>query len=462
MSQEIHQRLRTLPQVGEMLDHPVLSAAGGPPSWAVKEALREVLDARRQALRAGDEADTAPDAVAADALTRARELARFHLRRVINATGVVIHTNLGRSPLAPGAVARVREVAGGYSNLEFDVEAGKRGGRGRGVAELVSRLTGAEAAIVVNNNAAAVFLALRVLSEGREAVVSRGELVEIGGSFRIPDVMRSSGAILREVGTTNRTHPRDYENAIGDRTGLLLKVHRSNFRVVGFVAEVGRRELVAIGERHGVPVVEDLGSGRLLPSEVGDEPRVADAIEAGVDLACFSGDKLLGGCQAGIIAGRRTWIERLAKDPLMRVLRVDKLTYAALEGTLRHVLDGEADQVPTHRMVHASPDSLLSAAHALETLLRAKVPALEEHFDVQVREVIARAGGGALAQVDLPGHALRLRPLDGAAGGWAERLRLGRQAVLVRVADDCVWLDPRTLLPGDDEALAGALGECIR
>ena len=461
MKDEIQERLRALPQVGEMLTHPRLTDPEAPPVWAVKEGLRKVLDARRQALRAGDQVDTSPDAVAAEARVAAERIGAYHLRQVINATGVVIHTNLGRSPLPPGAMARIAEVGGAYSNVEFDIQAGRRGGRGQGVAGLVTRLTGAEAALVVNNNAAAVFLALRVLSEGREAIVSRGELVEIGGSFRIPDVMRSSGAILREVGTTNRTHLRDYEAAIGERTGLLLKVHRSNFRVVGFVAEVGRDELVALGRTRGIPVVEDLGSGQLLASDVGDEPRVADAIAAGVDLVCFSGDKLLGGCQAGIVAGKAETIGRLARDPMMRVLRVDKLTYAALEGTLRHYLDGEVDQVPTHRMVHAAQEDLRGAARRLAALLRRRVPTLTDHCEVAVAPTVARAGGGALAQVDLEGHAVRLRPLAGGAAAWSERLRLGDPPVLVRVAEDCLWIDPRTLLPGDDRVLAGALEDSL-
>ncbi len=440
-----------------MLGHPRLSAPDGPPVWTIKEAVRQVLEDRRQLLLGGGDADLGADAVANDALVAAARLAGYHLRPVVNATGVVIHTNLGRSPLPPAAMARIAEVGSGYSNVEFDIEAGERGGRGRGVAGLVTRLTGAEAAVVVNNNAAAVFLALRVLSGGKETIVSRGELVEIGGSFRIPDVMGASGAVLREVGTTNRTHLRDYEGAVDEGTGLLLKVHRSNFRVIGFVAEVSREELVALGRERGLPVVEDLGSGQLLASPVGDEPTVAEVIAAGVDLVCFSGDKLLGGCQAGILAGKADIVARLAKDPMMRVLRVDKLTYAALEGTLRHYLDNEAGRVPTHRMIHATSDDLRQEAEHLAARLERRVPALTDHAELDVAPAVARAGGGALAQVDLPGFALRLRPLSGGAAAWAERLRLGAPAVLVRVAEDCLWIHPRTLLPGDDTIVADAL-----
>jgi len=311
----------------------------------------------------------------------------------------------------------------------------------------------------VNNNAAAVFLALRALAEGREAIVSRGELVEIGGSFRIPDVMASSGAVLREVGTTNRTHLRDYETAIDDRTALMMKVHRSNFRVVGFVAEVGRGPLVALGRERGVPVVEDLGSGQLLPGRFPDEPVVRDAVEAGVDLVTFSGDKLLGGCQAGIVVGRRDLVATLARHPMMRVLRVDKLTYAALEGTLRHYLDGDFDGVPAFRMVQADPASTRAGAEDLRDRLLDRVPGLDDRFDVEVVEATGRAGGGAMAQVDLSGHAVRLVPTGGSAGGWAERLRRADPPVIVRVADDGLWLDPRTLLPGDADDLASVLAE---
>ena len=452
-------RLRELPQVGEMLEHPSL-VGKGLPSWAVKESVREVLARRRAALMQGEEADVSADAVAADALPRAQELTRFHLRRVINATGVVVHTNLGRSPLPPGAVDRLMKVAGHYTNVEYDLERGVRGGRGYGVARLLRRLTGAEDAVVVNNNAAAVYLVLRALSEGKEAVVSRGELVEIGGSFRIPDVMSNSGAILREVGTTNRTHLRDYEQAIGENTGLLMKVHRSNFRVVGFVAEVGRDDLVRVGRSKGVPVVEDLGSGQLQRGLVGDEPLVAEAVRAGVDLVTFSGDKLLGGCQAGIVVGRKSLVQKLARHPMMRVLRTDKLVYAALEGTLRHYLDGESDQVHAHRMVQHG--ATREESDGLMQRLVSSVPDLARHFEVSVRETTGRAGGGALAQVDLEGFALCLGPRAENASVWAERLRRVEPPVIVRVSDGSVWIDPRTLLPGDDRDLIDALEEVTR
>jgi len=453
-------RLRKLPQVGEMLAHPDLAGASLP-RWAIKEGVRDALEQRRAALLAGDEADVSTSAVAASALQRARELSRFHLRRVVNATGVVVHTNLGRSPLAPEAVERLTEVAGCYANVEYDLKRGERGGRGRGVERLLTRLTGAEAALVVNNNAAAVYLILRALAAGREVVVSRGELVEIGGSFRIPDVMRDSGAVLREVGATNRTHLRDYETAIGDETGLLMKVHRSNFQVIGFVAEVEREPLVALGRSANIPVVEDLGSGQLAPTGVGNEPLVGDAVRAGVDLVCFSGDKLLGGCQAGMVVGRKDLVTRLARHPLMRVLRADKLMYAALEGTLRLYLDGVAGRVPTHGMVRTGAEASAEAAHALRDLLTRQVPDLDASFEIAVEPTSGRAGGGAMAQVDLEGHALRMRPLTLNATVWAERLRRADPPVIARIADECVWIDPRTLLDGDEQDVVKALREVL-
>ncbi len=461
MSDTPQDRLRTLPQVGEMLSHPTLSVDADLPAWAVKEGVRDAIDGLRRRLIAGEEVVVDRDAVAEAARDRATLLSRDHLRRVINATGVVVHTNLGRSPLPARAQRHLRQVAGCYTNVEFDIERGKRGGRGAGVERLLLRLTGAEAALVVNNNAAAVFLALRALAEGREVAVSRGELVEIGGSFRIPDVMRSSGAILREIGTTNRTHLRDYEDAVGDDTAMLLKVHRSNFRVIGFVAEVDRGPLVELGRRTDVPVVEDLGSGQLVPGSSAGEPVVRDAVAAGVDLVTFSGDKLLGGPQAGIVVGRKDLVQRLARDPMMRVLRVDKLTYAALEGTLRHYLDGEADQVPTHGRVHRDPADSRRAAEELLHKIQAGVPDLGDHFEATTEEVTGRAGGGAMAQVDLLGHAVSLLPTHRDASHWAELLRLGETPVIVRVADDRVWLDPRTLLPGDDDDLVAALAAVL-
>ena len=451
-------RLRELPQVGEMLEHADLTQASLP-RWTIKEGVREALAERRAALLAGGEADVSPAAVAASALARARELARHHLRRVVNATGVVVHTNLGRSPLAPEAVERLTEVAGRYANVEYDLQRGERGGRGRGVERLLRRLTGAEAALVVNNNAAAVYLILRALAAEREVVVSRGELVEIGGSFRIPDVMRDSGAVLREVGATNRTHLRDYEGAIGEETGLLMKVHRSNFQVIGFVAEVDREQLVTLGRSTRIPVVEDLGSGQLASTGVGNEPLVSDAVRAGVDLVCFSGDKLLGGCQAGLVVGRKELVSRLARHPLMRVLRADKLTYAALEGTLRLYIDGLAERVPTHGMVRADPGKSREAAEQLLVFLEQRVPGLDGPFEIDVQPTSGRAGGGAMAQVDLEGYALCLRPRTGSASAWADRLRRADPPVIVRVAGECVWIDPRTLLRGDAEDLAEVLLE---
>src|SRR5829696_4753360 len=335
-------RLRDLPSVDEL-------ARGVDDPLAV-EAARLVVDEARAAIRAGAD----PGDLRVRLAEELQSLRAARLRRVLNATGVVVHTNLGRAPLAKEALDEVLQTAGGYSNLEYDLESGARGSRQDHVAGILRRLTGADAALVVNNNAAAVLLALAALAEGREVLVSRGELIEIGDGFRIPDVLARSGAILREVGTTNRTRASDYARAIGPETALLLRVHQSNFRVVGFTEQPRVAELAAVARRHELPLVDDLGSGALLASNtvlLAEEPRAADSLAAGADLACFSGDKLLGGPQAGIVVGRAELVERLRRHPLQRALRADKLTLAALEGTLRLYLDPEraAREIPVLR-----------------------------------------------------------------------------------------------------------------
>ena len=382
---------------------------------------------------------------------------RPHFRRVINATGVVVHTNLGRSLLAPQAMEAVAEACTHYSNLEFSLDTGQRGSRYAHVEKLLCRLTGAEAALVVNNNAAAVLLMLDTLAKGREVVVSRGQLVEIGGSFRIPDVMAKSGALLREVGATNRTHPHDYERAIGPETAALLKVHTSNFRIIGFHKEVGLQELVALGARHGLPVLEDLGSGNLFdftPFGLGHEPTVQEAVAAGAAVVTFSGDKVLGGPQAGIIVGRGEYIDPIKKNPMNRALRIDKMTLAALEATLRLYLDPEMArrEIPTLRMITATAQELRRQAARLARALRR---ALGSNAEVTLISGASRVGGGAYPEQDLPTTLVGVRPQGTEVG--VETLRdnlLETDPPLVgRIEHDAFCLDPRTL-SGAEHALA--------
>src|SRR6266480_1618414 len=347
-------RLRDLPSVDEL-------ARQSDDPLAVEAARKVVARAREQIQQGDDPGDLA--ALLQDELGAAR--AR-HLRRVINATGVIVHTNLGRAPLAEAALDRVREIARGYSNLEYDLAAGGRGSRQDHVADSLRRLTGAEAALVVNNNAAAVLLALAALAEGREVLVSRGELIEIGDGFRIPDVLERSGATLHEVGTTNRTRATDYETAIGPETAVLLRVHQSNFRVVGFTEQPSLEDLAQVARRHELPLVDDLGSGVLV--DVGDEPTARSSLAAGADLVCFSGDKLLGGPQAGIVVGRAELVERLRRHPLHRAVRADKLTLAALEGTLRLYLDGP-ERIPVLRMLREDDGAVRTRAERLASLV---------------------------------------------------------------------------------------------
>jgi len=356
---------------------------------------------------------------------------------VINATGVIVHTNLGRAPLAAAALEQVVDAARGYSNLEYDLEAGGRGSRQSHVAELVGRLTGAEAALVVNNNAAAVMLALATLAEGREVLVSRGELIEIGDGFRIPDVLTRSGARLHEVGTTNRTRAADYENAIGPETAVLLRVHQSNFRVVGFTEQPQLQELADVARAHELVLVDDLGSGALV--DIGDEPTARASLAAGADLVCFSGDKLLGGPQAGIIVGRADLVERLRRHPLQRALRADKLTLAALEGTLRLALDAP-DEIPVLRMLREPSEAVRARAQRLAGLVGG-----------DVEETVARAGGGALPLAELPSFACAVEE------SLAATLRAGEPPVIGIVRDGRLLLDCRTLADPEVEEVAAAV-----
>jgi L-seryl-tRNA(Ser) seleniumtransferase len=360
---------------------------------------------------------------------------------VLNATGVIVHTNLGRAPLAPEALARVQDAARGYSNLELDLEDGERGSRQDHLAALLRRLTGAQAALVVNNNAAAVLLALAALGEGREVVVSRGELLEIGDGFRIPDVLTRSGARLVEVGTTNRTRPADYERAIGPDTALLLRVHQSKFRVVGFTELPRLAELAAIARRHELPLVDDLGSGAL--GEIPGEPSARESLAAGADLVCFSGDKLLGGPQAGIVAGRADLVERLRRHPLQRAMRVDKLTLAALEGTLQLHLD-EPARIPVLRMLGEDV-----------SVVRARAERLAEMTGGAVEETVARVGGGALPLAELPSFACALDET------LARPLRVGEPPVVGIVRDGKLLLDCRTLADDELDEVAAAVRKCL-
>jgi len=380
------------------------------------------------------------------------------LRPVINATGVVIHTNLGRAPLAPSVLAAIDAAARGYSNLEFDLASGLRGSRQVHVEELLRALTGAEAALVVNNNAAAVLLAVNTLANNREVIISRGELVEIGDAFRIPDVMTRAGGRLHEVGTTNRTHLTDYEQAIGPETGLILKVHRSNFLLLGFTAEVEGAELAELARRNGLPLVEDLGSGALLDfSAFGlrREPQVADAIRAGVGLVTFSGDKLLGGPQAGLLVGRRDLIARLRRNPLARTVRIDKLCLAALEATLLLIRepDRARQEIPVLRMLGQSTDTVGARAEALAAALRGAVPGVR----CAVEDGTSEVGGGALPLQVLPTRLLALDPGAQGAGAMEARLRAGMAPVLARVQENRILLDLRTVAPAEEAVLLTAL-----
>lgn len=454
--------LRTIPKVDELLNLPALRAVcADVPLPALTEAVRVELDALRAQLCSGEcsavpNADTLCSRIAA----RARSARLPALRSVINATGVTLHTNLGRACLSERAAAAAAAAARDYSTLEYDISTGARGDRCRHIEPLLQRLTGAESAMVVNNNAAAVLLILSALAAGGEVVVSRGELVEIGGSFRIPDIMEACGAALREVGATNKTHLADYERAIGEETRALMKVHTSNFRILGFTEAVGRAELAALAHAHGLPMIEDLGSGCLTalePFGVCGEPMVQSSVRAGVDLISFSGDKLLGGPQAGVILGKKQYIDRLKRHPLARAMRADKLTLAALEATLRAYADGTAsDEIPTLRMLALTPDELRARADKLCTLLTAC------GVDAAVLASQDPVGGGSAPAQLLPAFAVAIRPHGCSADALERRLRKRDTPIIARVSHGCVLLGMRTLRREQFPAIAAALAEAAQ
>ena len=421
---------------------------------AVVRALRDAAGTLRAQIGTGDgptDGEAAARVIEALAEASLAAHARGSLRPVINATGVVIHTNLGRAPIAAPALDRVAEIARGYANLEYDIAEGTRGSRTVHAESLLRALTGAEAAIVVNNNAAATLLILTGLAAGREVIISRGELVEIGGGFRVPDVMRQSGAALREVGTTNRTRVSDYVAAISPATAMLLRVHPSNFRIEGFTERPALADLVAAAKTLNIAVVEDLGSGCLV-EDLRDEPSVQSSIAAGVDVVCFSGDKLLGGPQAGIIAGRRALVDRLRQHPLMRALRVDKITLAVLEATLAEYAGGRAhDTVPVQRMLHLTADDIEGRAQALAAQLAAR------GWRVAMITGASAVGGGSAPGLSLPTVLLSIERPGESAAATEQWLRTLDPPVIARIEHARVVLDLRTVLPDQDALLSGLL-----
>lgn len=454
--------LARLPKIDELLKLSAVEALDAP-RWAVREALRDEVDRLRRTILAG--AGEATEVDLAIVARRSAELARPSLRRVVNATGVVLHTNLGRAPLAEPAAAAALEAARGYSTLEYDLEGGARGSRHDHLVPLLRALCGAEAAVVVNNNAAAVMLGLAALAAGREVVVSRGELIEIGGSFRIPDVMRLSGARLVEVGTTNKTRLSDYQRALTPDTAVLLKVHRSNFQMIGFTEEVDPAALVGLARAHGLATMIDLGSGCLLPpAELGalglpPEPDVRTAAASGADLVTFSGDKLLGGPQAGILVGRAAAIAAARAHPLMRAVRPDKMTLAALHATLRLYRDGRSQEVPALAMLRASEADLKARAEDLAGRIGPPPPGRQ----VEVVRCRSAVGGGALPAAELPSWAVSLTGEHASPDALDRAMRAAPVPVIGRIAGDRYLLDVRTLShPSDLDDAASAARAALR
>jgi len=449
--EEKQKLLTTLPSVDEILrSNQGVQWLNVYPRRYVIQAIREVIDSRRKEILKGFISDISGESMMAEIENTMEKLSSYSLRPLINATGIVIHTNLGRSILSEKSLENIKKVSGSFSNLEYDLKAGKRGKRYTHVIRVLKEVTGAEDALIVNNNAAAVFLCLNTLSKGKEAIVSRGELVEIGGSFRMPEVMSASSAILREVGTTNKTHLHDYERAINDNTALIVKVHKSNFRVSGFVDEVSVEDLVSLGRRYQIPVMFDLGSGCLIdlkPFGIHDEPIVRDIVNTGIDITTFSGDKLLGGPQGGIIVGRKEYIEKIQKNPLTRAMRIDKLTLAGFEATLMEYIEEEKaiENIPTLRMLLQKPEVIRERAKRIAKRLKREI----KDVQITVMADTSRAGGGSLPELDFPTYVVTIRSDNVSVNEFEERLRNGNPPIISRIKEGSMIIDARTIRTQD-------------
>jgi len=446
------QSLAGIPSVDELLK----SSEGAQwlsafPRAVVIQAIRTVLGAEREKILGGEAAEIPSKALYASILGEIKKLSSYSLLPLINATGIVLHTNLGRAVLSEEALENIAKIGRGYSNLEYDLETGKRGKRHSHTKRLLRTITGAEDALIVNNNAAAVLLCLNTMAKDREVIVSRSELVEIGGSFRVPDVMAASSAVLREVGTTNKTHLHDYADAINENTALVLKVHQSNYRIIGFTSDVGTEELVMLGKKKSIPVMYDLGSGCLADLRaygIYTEPTVQEIIKTGVDVVTFSGDKLLGGPQGGIIVGKKKYIEKMQKNPLARALRVDKLTIAAFEATLMGYMDIEAakNTVPVLKMLFQSPDEIKHRALKIAAALRKVVKVADKIVDIRVVQDRSKAGGGSLPAAEFQTFAVQIRSGTVSVNELERRLRQSLPPVIARIREDTLLLDARTVM----------------
>lgn len=442
------QLLRQIPKIDELLRQEEIQAAAKKfPHSVVLESLRQTIDALRQSILDGQQdAPVNSAALCSQAIALMEEKSTMNLRPVINATGIILHTNLGRARLSDHAVQAIASIAQDYNTLEYNLKKGSRGSRYDHVEELIAKITGAEDAMVVNNNAAAVMLVLSTMAKGREVIVSRGELVEIGGAFRVPDIMAQSGGTLVEVGTTNKTHPSDYVKAITENTGALLKVHTSNFKIMGFMEEVSLEEMVEIGHKAGLPVLYDLGSGALVRLEdygILDEPNVLDSVKSGADIISFSGDKLMGGPQAGIIIGKKEYIDAMKKNPLTRAFRIDKLTLAALEATLRDYLDPQVAvaTIPTLKMIAATTETLRPKAEKLLKLL-AQEP---QGYTVELCEDVGQIGGGSVPTQMIPSAVVTLKTTEISLDTLEQRLRKAPLPIIARISKERMLLDVRTI-----------------
>jgi L-seryl-tRNA(Ser) seleniumtransferase len=457
--------LRSIPSVGKIIERDDVKALLREYSrgFVLKAIQRKLENVRRNILNAQEPlSDKEPITVdfSGDEIKEIiKSFSNNHLKKVINATGVILHTNLGRSILPVEAIDNLRDIAHSYSNLEYDLEEGRRGHRYSHVEELLCEISGAESAFVVNNNAGAVLLTLNALADGKEAIVSRGELIEIGGSFRIPDIMKRSGALMVEVGTTNKTHLSDYEKAISEKTGILLKVHTSNYRIVGFTSEVDLSELIELGEKHNLPILNDLGSGSLIDFSlygIAHEPTAQDVVKTGIDVVTFSGDKLLGGPQAGIILGKRNILDKLIKNPLNRALRIDKLTLVALESTLRLYLDQETviQKIPTLRMITLPLETIEKRAFDFKRKLQENIP---DHIMVQIIDDTSQVGGGALPSQELPTKVIAIASKAISVQDLEKRLRENKPPIITRINKDQLRIDLRTVDESEEEYLIASI-----